>query len=123
MSFCKTDILGYVATDPELKQTSEGKSYANFLLIANGKNDKKTPLNVTAWGYGAENVSEAGKGALVFATGELEAWQKTEKDPLRFSLNAFRVEVPRQPGTYEKKEYKNDTKKTKGTNKEDDLPF
>ena len=123
MSFSNLQMMGNIATNPQKKETATGKACASFLLIANVKKDKKVPMWVTVWGYGVDVACEAGKGALVYVDGVLEAWQKTDDDPYQYNLSASRIEFPRQPGTYEKKEYKNDTQKTKGTKKEDDLPF
>lgn len=126
MSYCRTDIMGHVANTPELKETKDGKPYAKYLVIANIKKDKATPMYVTSWGYGAQQVADAGKGALVCASGDLESWRETDDDPVRYSLNANRgTYVPRQPEHGNRKEYKdNGTSQSKGQKeKEDDLPF
>jgi single-stranded DNA-binding protein len=121
MGFADTTIYGNIATNVEVKQTSDGKDRANFLIIANTRKEKKVPLNVTAWGYGAQTAAAAGKGAAVLASGSLEAWSKTDGDPIRYSLNASRVIVPRQPG--ENKLKVKDVDYEKVNSKEDDLPF
>lgn len=114
-------IGGNIATNVEVKQTENGKDRGNFLIIANTGKEKKVPLNVTVWGYGAQAAAAAGRGAYVLVSGSLEAWSKTDGDPVRYSLNASRVIVPRQPG--EGKQQVKDGGHAKASSKEDDLPF
>ncbi len=122
MGYVDTTIYGNIATDVEIKQTESGKDRANFLVIANTNKEEKVPLNVTAWGYGAQAAVAAGKGAAVLASGSLKAWSKTDGDPLKYSLNASRVVVPRQPGDgklQQTKDVGNDTV----SDRDEDLPF
>lgn len=121
MGYVDTTIYGNIATNVEVVQTSSGKDRANFFVIANTSKEKKIPLNVTAWGYGAQAAASAGKGAAVVASGSLEAWSKTDGEPVRYSLNASRVIIPRQPGD-NKRQVKDGSHGT-ASSKEDDLPF
>lgn len=121
MDFADLTIKGNIATSVEVKQTENGKDRARFLIIANTKNEKKVPLYVTAWGYGAQAAAAADRGASVLASGSLEAWSKTDGDPVRHSLNASRVIVLRHPG--EGKQQVKDGGHEKASSKEDDLPF
>ena len=121
MGYADLTIYGNIATNVDVTQTGDGKDRANFLVIANTRNEKKVPLSVTAWGYGAQAAAAAGKGAAVLASGSLEAWAKTDGDPVRYSLNASRIIIPRQPR--EDTQKVKDAGNEKASSKEDDLPF
>lgn len=79
-------IIGNLTKDPEVKQTSNGKSVAE-LRVANNSTFKKGDewvdranyFQVTAWGKQAENAGEyLAKGSRVAVDGRLE-WQSWEK--------------------------------------------
>lgn len=80
-------IMGRLARDPELRQTTTGKSVASFRIAcdrgrkdANGQNQADW-LDVVAWGKTAEFICKYfPKGALIAIDGRLQIRQYQDKN-------------------------------------------
>jgi single-strand DNA-binding protein len=77
------NLIGRIASDPELKYTPQGSAFLNFrLAVDRGKKDGQDVadfFNVFAWEKQAENVSTyCHKGSLVGVSGRLQqrTWEK-----------------------------------------------
>lgn len=67
-------ILGYMANDPELRETETGKKVTNIVVgtVKERKDDEPTFIRSTVWNGRAENVTKyCKKGDLVNITGKL----------------------------------------------------
>lgn len=77
----RTDIIGNVGRDIELKYSTGGEAVANFSVACNetwkdAKGEKKertTWYKISVWGKDAENASRyVGKGSRVFVSGRVD---------------------------------------------------
>lgn len=86
MNLNKVILIGNLASDPELRSTSTGKSVCNFRIATNriwkdasGQQQKETEFHtIVAWGRLAEISSKyLNKGALAMIEGRLRtrSWQ------------------------------------------------
>lgn len=93
-------FLGYLAFDPELKQTSSGKTYLkNFIKV---RTRKKTPegktiyddIPFTAFGSVAEQIAKylhRGNPLLLSGTMSSSRYELTVKDPSNGSLSTRNI--------------------------------
>lgn len=88
----RTTIMGHLARDVEVKQTSNGRDYARFSLSTKrkvGKGEDETSLttwhNIVVWGYNAKNVDGGRKGDVVFVEGysEINEWTNKEGNQVK----------------------------------------
>ena len=74
-------LLGRLTRDPELKNTSTGKSVVSFSLAVDKGNDSANFFEVTAWDKLAEIISEyTFKGSKVLVQGKLDQQTWDGKD-------------------------------------------
>jgi single-strand DNA-binding protein len=81
-SLNKSQIIGHLGQDPELRYTGDGTAVANF-SVATNQYDRDEPEwhNCTAWGSLAEVVGEhLAKGERVFVGGSLRTRQWEDSD-------------------------------------------
>lgn len=109
---------GRLGKDPELKQTSGGKSVANFTLAVDagyGNNKSTLWLNCEAWDKTAEAASRLlskGKRALVQGSLKEETWEANGEKKFRMKVRVDRLEVIDFPEEKEANEIS-----------DDDIPF
>ena len=74
-------LMGNLTKDPELSQTSSGKSVCKFSMAVNRDFEEGTDfLNCTAWGGTAENINKYFmKGKKILITGRIKI-SEAEKD-------------------------------------------
>lgn len=76
-------FTGRLASDPEVKQTSSGKSVARFRLAVNGfHKDDVSWLDFEAWGKTAEMLAQyrhKGDSVGVVAHAVMDTWEKDGK--------------------------------------------
>lgn len=75
-------IIGRLGKDPEIRQTTNGKSVCNFSVAVNRRfnKDESDWFNVTCWGKTAEFASNyLSKGRLVAVTGRMESRKHEDK--------------------------------------------
>lgn len=83
----QVSVIGTVMSDPELKQTSTGKTMLKFSLAVTSRTGGKTPtdqvayIDVTVWEEEAQFAKNVRRGQEVFVSGKL----KTEKWPDKVS--------------------------------------
>ena len=79
--FQRTQIIGRLGGNPEMRYTSKGTPVTTFPVAVDGRGEKTTWFRVTTWGKLAEVCNEyLGKGWLVFVEGEIAASAWTGKD-------------------------------------------
>ena len=101
-SLNKVLLIGNVTSDPELKQTTSGKSVCNFSIAVNRpfvKDDSNAQnvdfINITTWGKTAEFVAAYfSKGEPIFVCGALQvrSWNDTDGNK-RYSAKVVADEV------------------------------
>lgn len=82
----KVILTGYVATDPELRYTADGKPVANYRLAVDRKTqDKQTDFfQCSAWGKGGEFVQKyLKKGIKIIVEGELRTEEWTDRQGVK----------------------------------------
>jgi single-strand DNA-binding protein len=87
--YAKTQIIGHIGGEVEMRYTPQGIPVTNFSVAtnrtwkdANGeKHEKVTWFRVTVWRQMAETCAQyLSKGRLVFVEGEIEASAWTDKE-------------------------------------------
>ncbi len=80
----KTQIIGRLGGDPEMRYTSKGTPVTTFPVAVDGRGEKTTWFRVTAWGRLAEVCNRyLGRGRPVFVEGEIDvsAWKDRDGKP------------------------------------------
>lgn len=97
-SYIKTDAIGNLGQDPELRYTQSGKAVCNFSIAINtGYGEKKETLwlRVSCWDKTAENASKyLRKGSSVFVSGPIKENSYRDRngdDKKSVELTAFSV--------------------------------
>jgi single-strand DNA-binding protein len=84
MSFARTELLGNLGRDPQLRYTQQGTPVCDFSVAVNSRaKGQETTLwyKIQAWGKQAEFCSNyLVKGAGVFVRGELQIEKWTDRD-------------------------------------------
>lgn len=99
MSFNLAIVMGRLGKEPEVKQTSSGKSVANFSLASDhGFGDKKATLwdNIVCWGPLAETVGKfMKKGSEVLVIGErrTRSWEDKATGATKYITEIHATEV------------------------------
>jgi single-strand DNA-binding protein len=87
MAYAKAEIAGYIARDPELRFTPNGKAVTQFSIPVKRKMGEKEETdwyNIVVWGDEAEKVaSEYSKGSKVKVKGRLQQRTYEGKDGVR----------------------------------------
>ena len=94
----RSDVIGNLGTDGELKVTNSGTSVLNFSVAANGsrKEDEVEWVRCAMFGKRAESLAEyMKKGTKVFARGEwkIRRYQKDGQDRVSFEMNVDELEL------------------------------
>ena len=106
MSAClnKVSLIGYLGADPEIRQTSDGKSIANLRVATseswrdrhNGERRERTEWHrVVIFVEGLAKVAEKylSKGSRVYLEGQLQTRKWTDRD----GVDRYTTEVVMQP--------------------------
>ena len=106
MSAClnKVSLIGYLGADPEIRQTSDGKSIANLRVATseswrdrhNGERRERTEWHrVVIFVEGLAKVAEKylSKGSRVYLEGQLQTHKWTDRD----GVDRYTTEVVMQP--------------------------
>ena len=106
MSAClnKVSLIGYLGADPEIRQTSDGKSIANLRVATseswrdrhNGERRERTEWHrVVIFVEGLAKVAEKylSKGSRVYLEGQLQTHKWTDRD----GIDRYTTEVVMQP--------------------------
>lgn len=106
MSAClnKVSLIGYLGADPEIRQTSDGKSIANLRVATseswrdrhNGERRERTEWHrVVIFVEGLAKVAEKylSKGSQVYLEGQLQTRKWTDRD----GVDRYTTEVVMQP--------------------------
>ena len=121
MSVNKAILLGRLGKDPELKQTTTGKSVCTFSVATDtsyGGNKETTWHNIVAWGKQAEVINEyLSKGREIYVEGRITN-RSYEKDGQKKYVTEIVLESFSFVGG--KQEAKEETKPVRP---EDDVPF
>jgi single-strand DNA-binding protein len=86
-SYNRTQLLGNMVTDPELRYTPQGTPVANFSMAVNrkrGDGEETTFLDIAVWGAQAETTARfKRKGDLIFLEGRLQQdrWKAPDGSP------------------------------------------
>lgn len=81
ISLSQSMIVGNLATDPELRETTNGNKVANITVAVNNRFTNKAGFIRTAiWGKLAEMISKYSKGDIVSVEGKLKTINKTVGD-------------------------------------------
>jgi single-strand DNA-binding protein len=89
-------LVGRLGSDPEMKTTKNGKTYARLSLatdkwskLEDGKWEQKTEWHkVTVWGHEATKCADRlSKGAPVFVEGELSRYNYEQNGEKRFQTS------------------------------------
>lgn len=94
----KTQLIGNLTRDPELKALPSGQQVCTFTVATNetfnkeGKKEERTEFhNVVAWGKTAENIARyMKKGSQVYIEGKLQTRSWEDKDT---GKKMYRTEV------------------------------
>ena len=101
--FQKTQVIGHLGRDPEMRYTQNGTPVTSFNVATTRKGtstsgeqqEKTTWFRVSCWGKLAETTAQyLQKGRLVFVEGEIDAsaWTDKEGSPrASLELRAFTV--------------------------------
>lgn len=94
----RTEIIGNIGRDAELKVTNGGTSVANFSVAASGSRKDDEPIwhSVALFGKRAESIASfLKKGQKVFVRGEykLRPWSKGDKSGVDVDVTADEVEL------------------------------
>lgn len=81
ISISQSIIVGRLASDPELRETSNGNQVANITVaVDNRSNDKADFIRTAVWGKLAEVISKHHKGDVVSVKGKLKNVNKEVDD-------------------------------------------
>jgi single-strand DNA-binding protein len=86
---------GRLTRDPEMRQTQNGKTVANFSVAVRENKDEVSFIDVTAWDKLADLIGKyCTKGKLVLVEGRIkqETWEKDGKRNSRHVVIANRVD-------------------------------
>ena len=91
-SFNKITLIGHLGSDPQLRQTKEGKPVCSFNVATSdrrGGKESTTWFRVTVWGQAAEHAANyLTKGRAVYVEGRVSAEEWTDREGrARFTLN------------------------------------
>ena len=90
----KLILMGYVATDPELRYTSDGQPVANYRLAVDRRDKGKNTdfFQCAAWGKGGEFAQKyLKKGTKVLVEGALQTEEWTDKQGVK--RTGFKINV------------------------------
>lgn len=103
--FNSITVMGHLATDPEVRSTSSGKSVGSFrMAVPEGysRDSKVTWVTVVAWERMAETVCTwISKGDLVLVSGRLTSDEWTDRNGskrLTIQIQASTIQLCRQKG-------------------------
>lgn len=107
MSMNKVCIIGRLARDPRLTQTSNQKACAHFTLAVDGfpntRGEKQADfIPVTAWDKLAEIVGKyCSKGKQISIVGRLRTWKRDVNGEARYEMEvvAEQMDLLSSPGT------------------------
>ncbi len=123
----KVLLMGFVATDPELRYTQDGQPVANYRLAVDRKNKNKETdfFNCCAWGKGGEFAQKfLKKGSKVLVEGELRTEEWTDKQGVKrtgYKVNVISHEFCEKKEPTE--ESKTQTEFMDITESNEELPF
>ncbi len=107
-------LIGRLARDPELKETNNNKSVANFTLAVDGYKDSTDFINITCWNKVAENVNKyLTKGSLAAVEGSIktDSYEKDGQVKYKTFVNAQTVK------------FLDSKQASKNEDNSDDVPF
>ena len=121
-------FTGRLTRDPELRQTSNGKSIVNFAIAINQGKQEPIFVELTAWGPTGENINQwfkKGKPITVQTRYSLESWEDKnsgeKRSRARFTVDKFDF-VPGSDGGGNLEEGSPSEPKERGSSKGEDTP-
>jgi single-strand DNA-binding protein len=135
-SFSRTEVLGHVGKDAELRYLGNGTAQAKFsVAVSRNRKDKQDQwveetewFNVVAWAELAERVSKnVTKGALVFVEGRMQTrtWdddQGTKHYMTELVANTV-LSLDKQPKTEGQQSYPSRQQRPQQQSSRENLPF
>lgn len=101
MDICIAALTGNLTKDPEVRETSSGKTVANLRIAVNTYGDKTSYFDLVVWERTAEIAGEyLSKGSAVAVSGRLEQreWEKDGQKRSSVELVVNDLKLPAKGG-------------------------